>query len=339
MLTDDVSKMGFFLRPLVVDTQDDNDDYDDNNGLERAYLLFFLFVGITSIMMLASLPFFNKYWKKRRDREAAERRVVATKLADPIREAHLTNLMENFSMVLSKSDICDGEYDSEEEEQLKGEPAIETRSETPPSSNDVHKEEENSDDLSKNNDIEMQLPKEKSSEGKEEEVDGDSSSLECDNSQCPQYSFCIPIPGQIVGTCGATNFTRQTNSDGCAVCMNSFEVGQKVVWSSNPECTHVFHHQCLHEWFVAVGTNAWKAEASCYHEMESTEIQEKICKFPKLCPFCRRDFFLEANQEAAEDTTTNNGNTSSSGSSNSSNDDGDSSDIPTTLPSSDLEEV
>ena len=185
----------------------------------------------------------------------------------------------------------------------------------------------------------MQLPKEKSSEEKEEEVGGDSSSLECDNSQCPQYSFCIPIPGQIVGTCGATNLTRQTHSDGCAVCMNSFEVGQKVVWSSNPECTHVFHHRCLHEWFVAVGTNAWKAEASCYHEMESTEIQEKICKFPKLCPFCRRDYFLEANQEAAEDSNTNNGNTSSGSSSSSSNDDGNSSDISTTFPSPEIEEV
>lgn len=94
--------MGFFLRPLVVDTQDDN---DDNNRLELAYYILFLLVGITPIIMLAFLPIWDKYWKKRRHREAAERRVVATKLADPIREAHLKKLMENFSMVSSKNDF------------------------------------------------------------------------------------------------------------------------------------------------------------------------------------------------------------------------------------------
>ena len=27
----------------------------------------------------------------------------------------------------------------------------------------------------------------------------------------------------------------------CAVCLGSYDVGDKVVWSSNPRCSHAFH--------------------------------------------------------------------------------------------------
>jgi hypothetical protein len=36
----------------------------------------------------------------------------------------------------------------------------------------------------------------------------------------------------------------------CAICLTSYTVGDTVVWSSNPECRHAFHEECLLQWLV-----------------------------------------------------------------------------------------
>ncbi len=151
-------------------------------------------------------------------------------------------------------------------------------------------------------DTEVEIPK----EGRKKDDAGGWNSIDCDdNSQCQHSSFCIPLAGQRLaeGEFEATNLPRRIESDGCAICMNPLDVGQKVVWSSNPECSHVFHHQCLLDWFVAVGAKKWKVQAARHIEMDPASLQQEICKFPKLCPICRRDYFLE---EASEEATTDN---------------------------------
>ena len=35
----------------------------------------------------------------------------------------------------------------------------------------------------------------------------------------------------------------------CAVCLGCYEQGESVVWSSNRECQHAFHEECVIEWF------------------------------------------------------------------------------------------
>lgn len=37
----------------------------------------------------------------------------------------------------------------------------------------------------------------------------------------------------------------------CAICLNNYEPSQDVVWSSNPDCCHAFHSDCLLDWFSA----------------------------------------------------------------------------------------
>eukprot|EP00538_Stauroneis_constricta_P001072 CAMPEP_0119561442 /NCGR_PEP_ID=MMETSP1352-20130426/17645_1 /TAXON_ID=265584 /ORGANISM="Stauroneis constricta, Strain CCMP1120" /LENGTH=291 /DNA_ID=CAMNT_0007609651 /DNA_START=221 /DNA_END=1096 /DNA_ORIENTATION=+ len=43
---------------------------------------------------------------------------------------------------------------------------------------------------------------------------------------------------------------RQPVPNCCAVCLGSYDVGESVVWSSNPQCAHAFHEECIIEWLI-----------------------------------------------------------------------------------------
>lgn len=36
----------------------------------------------------------------------------------------------------------------------------------------------------------------------------------------------------------------------CAICLGNYCVQDPVVWSSNPDCSHAFHEDCLVDWLV-----------------------------------------------------------------------------------------
>lgn len=36
----------------------------------------------------------------------------------------------------------------------------------------------------------------------------------------------------------------------CAICLGNYEVGEKVVWSSNQSCPHAFHEECMVDWLT-----------------------------------------------------------------------------------------
>lgn len=38
----------------------------------------------------------------------------------------------------------------------------------------------------------------------------------------------------------------------CAVCLGDYEIGDTVVWSCNPECTHAYHLECIMEWLLKI---------------------------------------------------------------------------------------
>eukprot|EP00586_Coscinodiscus_wailesii_P020398 CAMPEP_0172502578 /NCGR_PEP_ID=MMETSP1066-20121228/161145_1 /TAXON_ID=671091 /ORGANISM="Coscinodiscus wailesii, Strain CCMP2513" /LENGTH=276 /DNA_ID=CAMNT_0013277881 /DNA_START=21 /DNA_END=851 /DNA_ORIENTATION=+ len=61
-----------------------------------------------------------------------------------------------------------------------------------------------------------------------------------------------------------TNGGPRQVPNNCAICISEYEIGDEVVWSSNPECKHVFHLECMLMWLMK--------------------------KDEPLCPCCRREF-------------------------------------------------
>lgn len=36
----------------------------------------------------------------------------------------------------------------------------------------------------------------------------------------------------------------------CMICLEPFEIGDKVTWSKQMKCRHIFHHECIHPWLL-----------------------------------------------------------------------------------------
>jgi len=63
------------------------------------------------------------------------------------------------------------------------------------------------------------------------------------------------------------NDLRQVPNE-CSICLCEYTVGSDAVWSSNPQCDHVFHADCIEQWLMKQRDGP-------------------------LCPCCRRDFVID----------------------------------------------
>jgi len=54
----------------------------------------------------------------------------------------------------------------------------------------------------------------------------------------------------------------------CSICLCEYTIGSDIVWSSNPQCDHVFHTNCIEQWLMKQRDGP-------------------------LCPCCRRDFVID----------------------------------------------
>lgn len=71
----------------------------------------------------------------------------------------------------------------------------------------------------------------------------------------------------------------------CAVCLGEFEVAEKVCWSSNTECTHVFHHDCMKNWLEASGKKKQR-----HQRFSENPTRRQVLNFSMECPCCRQAF-------------------------------------------------
>ena len=66
---------------------------------------------------------------------------------------------------------------------------------------------------------------------------------------------------------------------GCAICLESYEPGDRVAWSKFDSCKHAFHHDCVIQW-----------------------LSQKQDDRP-LCPCCRQDFCSVSGNNAASNNS------------------------------------
>lgn len=59
----------------------------------------------------------------------------------------------------------------------------------------------------------------------------------------------IPTPGTATYQCSATNSKRNVSAL-CAICLTAYEPGDRVSWSSNVNCCHAYHEECILQWFA-----------------------------------------------------------------------------------------
>mmetsp|Transcript_2686 Transcript_2686/g.4149 ORF Transcript_2686/g.4149 Transcript_2686/m.4149 type:complete len:179 (-) Transcript_2686:828-1364(-) len=70
----------------------------------------------------------------------------------------------------------------------------------------------------------------------------------------------------------------------CAICLSEYEKCDRVCWSSNTKCSHVFHEDCILQWLISSGKKRSMNESFTRHPTD-----EKLLEH-EFCPCCRQDF-------------------------------------------------
>lgn len=82
----------------------------------------------------------------------------------------------------------------------------------------------------------------------------------------------------------------------CAICLGEYELNEEVTWSSNAQCTHIFHKGCVIEWLVALGRKTTKYQM--FSEIDPTPAQ---LNYGLDCPCCRQAFVSRSALRGRED--------------------------------------
>jgi hypothetical protein len=78
----------------------------------------------------------------------------------------------------------------------------------------------------------------------------------------------------------------------CTICLMEYEISERVSWSSNKDCTHVFHEDCVIQWLVSLGRT--KSKMLRFSE-DPTEAQ--LLNYDLECPCCRQEFIVSNERE------------------------------------------
>jgi len=251
--------------------------------------------------------------RRLQQREEAQHHFQTTRTQeDEIRHQYLSVLMEDYTIMLTNSDIHTSEENDDESEE-----------QTEKSSASIGKDQ-------RENDVENQCDATiiSSDVGSQDTIDthcaevadGDISSpvrekrLNSEDSQDlltfefdKNQTVSVPLLGQAVENQkkqtehnGDSSISRRLVSNGCAICLCQFEADEEVTWSSNPDCCHVFHKDCIINWYLAVGRKTQRRHNRNNPNMTDEEALDLICEFPMNCPCCRQPFCTKTTSSVDE---------------------------------------
>ncbi|KAG7364612.1 ring finger domain containing protein [Nitzschia inconspicua] len=212
---------------------------------------------------------------------------------DDIREIFLLQCMENYTMSLSRKDIHEMEETHSRAGSIK---SLGSRQ-----SFRYSKKNSLNRDMSESGTVALDLEAQiVGDENKVKEKRPDSLADDEEEQAVLAFAFdegCrkvyVPLPGQTaVGseeTVLSPSARRMVNS-GCAICLCTFDTGEKITWSATPECPHIFHSDCILQWYLAVGRKMQRKHIRQHPDMSNEEMLAKICDFPINCPCCRQRF-------------------------------------------------
>lgn len=78
----------------------------------------------------------------------------------------------------------------------------------------------------------------------------------------------------------------------CAICLAEYEPSDRVSWSSNPDCTHAFHEDCVVQWLVSLGRTKSKKQRFADNPTEA-----QLLNYELECPCCRQEFVSRTRAE------------------------------------------
>ncbi|GKY99322.1 hypothetical protein MPSEU_000887300 [Mayamaea pseudoterrestris] len=198
-----------------------------------------------------------------------------------IRESYLMELLRHYSKKLSASDIKDSPASQEFTIELGDDSGTESDSPTASTidESDIEKGDARCDEEDEDDDVDFM---------------GENGT-----------TVKVPVAGHEVIDDEGDNEQKDCREvpNGCAICLSLFKPDDRISWSSNPDCSHVFHHDCVLDWLK---TNKRKKsrrqrDAEQIHISDAVDPVKWITRGNMACPCCRRDFVVRLKEE--EDTS------------------------------------
>jgi len=87
----------------------------------------------------------------------------------------------------------------------------------------------------------------------------------------------------------------------CAICLEEYHEHDKVCWSSNPACQHVFHLDCAMEWLVT--TEQKNQQLHVEQQRQRTRRRQSENDADLTCPCCRQKFLMDVNLHVVRNMT------------------------------------
>ena len=109
----------------------------------------------------------------------------------------------------------------------------------------------------------------------------------------------IPCPGVDIngkfgdGSSDTSSMVKREVPIFCAICLSEYEISDEICWSSNSNCTHVFHKECIFQWLVTLGRRGSKMQ-----RFPDTPSEKKLLNYDLECPCCRQAYIVKSSTKA-----------------------------------------